>query len=316
MENKQEYPDNKFQVHIKMLTEVWTGNEERKNDYLRETGLLGSLRWWCEALVRGLGGFACDPTGNGCQFKPDKRDESNRVIPRNEQICPVCELFGCTGWSRKFRLRLLRNDGSLKRIKPSPNREFIMEFVWLRGEREEREKELWLLWKSLSIAAKHGSIGGKNVIKPPGEDFGLISIEKVTGVDIVCGIDEIKNHIKQFKNGSKNHPEHPNLSFFFFGKDGYLDKEEIDEFFGKLSYGLRKFFKGNPGESKKIFSFKHENKHENKHEKGRIWGYTRNEEELNEVIQILSKYNIKQIKRGGEVMACSMIFSPIFQINP
>ena len=53
MEIKQEYSDNKFQVHIKMLAKVWTGNEKRKNDYLRETGLLGSLRWWCEALVRG-----------------------------------------------------------------------------------------------------------------------------------------------------------------------------------------------------------------------------------------------------------------------
>ncbi len=292
MEIKQEYSDNKFQVHIKMLAKVWTGNEKRKNDYLRETGLLGSLRWWCEALVRGLGGFACDPTDNGCQYQPDKRDERNRIIPRNQQICPVCELFGCTGWSRKFRLRLLENDGSLKKIEPSLNREFIMEFVWLRGEKEERKKELWLLWKSLSIAAEHGSIGGKNAIKPPGEDFGLI---KVTGPDIICGIDEVKKYIKRFKNNSKNHPEHPNLRFFFFGEGGYLDKEKIDEFFGKLSEfpELQQFLQVAPGKSKKIFSFKHG--------KGRIWGYTRNEEELDEVIKILKGFNIKQIIKGGEV---------------
>ena len=49
--------------------------------------------WWYEALIRSLGGSACDPTKTKCN---------------QEAHCVVCELFGCTGWSRKFRLIIER----------------------------------------------------------------------------------------------------------------------------------------------------------------------------------------------------------------
>ncbi|HEC32374.1 MAG TPA: type III-B CRISPR module RAMP protein Cmr1, partial [Deltaproteobacteria bacterium] len=82
-----------YTVKIKSLTPIlWTGDADRKNTTLRETGIIGSLRWWYEALIRGLGGSACDPTSDAkC---PDK----------NGNRCDACELFGCTGWARKFRL--------------------------------------------------------------------------------------------------------------------------------------------------------------------------------------------------------------------
>jgi CRISPR-associated protein Cmr1 len=87
---------------LKALTEIWTANDDvRKGNILRETGLIGSWRWWYEALVRGLGGVACGAVGGGCGYEPGKKDESGREIPREKQICPVCELFGCTGWSRQ-----------------------------------------------------------------------------------------------------------------------------------------------------------------------------------------------------------------------
>ncbi len=41
---------------------LWTGDVNGRNERLITTGLLGSLRWWLEVLVRGLGGSACDPT--------------------------------------------------------------------------------------------------------------------------------------------------------------------------------------------------------------------------------------------------------------
>ncbi|MCD6309907.1 MAG: type III-B CRISPR module RAMP protein Cmr1, partial [Candidatus Eremiobacteraeota bacterium] len=81
----------KFTVKIEPLTPVWTGDANRKNTFLRETGIIGSLRWWYEALIRGLGGTACDPTNTKC----DGTDH-----------CDACELFGCTGWARKFRLEV------------------------------------------------------------------------------------------------------------------------------------------------------------------------------------------------------------------
>jgi len=78
-----------YTVKIKALTPLWTGDAERKSNEIRETGIIGSLRWWYEALIRGLGGNACDPTNSKCEG-------------RNH--CDACELFGCTGWSRKFFL--------------------------------------------------------------------------------------------------------------------------------------------------------------------------------------------------------------------
>jgi CRISPR type III-B/RAMP module RAMP protein Cmr1 len=82
-----------YTVKIKPLTPLWTGDAERKSGTLRETGIIGSLRWWYEALVRGLGGTACDPTNS-----KEKCDGENH--------CDACELFGCTGWARKFRLEV------------------------------------------------------------------------------------------------------------------------------------------------------------------------------------------------------------------
>ncbi|MGC8876850.1 type III-B CRISPR module RAMP protein Cmr1 [Thermus sp.] len=61
---------------LKALTDIWTGDEERRGDRLVPTGLMGSLRWWFEVLVRGLGGKACDPTLDGVRC-PDK----NPLIP-------------------------------------------------------------------------------------------------------------------------------------------------------------------------------------------------------------------------------------------
>ena len=45
-------------IELKTLTPLWTGGVDKTCDRLHETGLIGSLRWWYEALVRGLGGYA------------------------------------------------------------------------------------------------------------------------------------------------------------------------------------------------------------------------------------------------------------------
>lgn len=83
-------------------TDIWTGDAGQKGERLILTGLLGSIRWWFEVAVRGLGGCACNPTGEApC---PDK----------DGRHCVVCELFGCTGWARKFRFAVLDADGTPK----------------------------------------------------------------------------------------------------------------------------------------------------------------------------------------------------------
>jgi len=84
------------EIKIKTLTPIWTGDTYRKSGKLRETSIIGSLRWWFEAIVRGLGGKACDSVSSEkCEYKSN-----------THQICTVCHLFGCTGWSRRFSVNV------------------------------------------------------------------------------------------------------------------------------------------------------------------------------------------------------------------
>ncbi len=83
-------------INLTTVTPIWTGGIEGKADRLHATGIMGSLRWWYEVLVRGLGGNACDPSEHTCLY--------NKDTPPHYDLCDVCRVFGATGWSRRFRL--------------------------------------------------------------------------------------------------------------------------------------------------------------------------------------------------------------------
>ncbi len=98
-------------VKIRTRTPLWTGGVDSGTmDRIHETGIIGSLRWWYEAIVRGLGGWACDPSEHTCSFDVDKyrksaaSDERQRL--RDAGLCDVCQVFGTTGWRRRFRLEV------------------------------------------------------------------------------------------------------------------------------------------------------------------------------------------------------------------
>ena len=103
-------------------TDLWTGDAKGEPNRLIATGLLGSIRWWFEVLVRGLKGNACDPTGKQCEG-------------RNH--CVVCELFGCTGWARKFRFEVLDKDGNVQAPQIEKDHNFGLRFTPLRLIRAE-----------------------------------------------------------------------------------------------------------------------------------------------------------------------------------
>lgn len=93
-----------LRIEVTTRTPLWTGGVGGMTDRLHETGLLGSLRWWYEAIVRGLGGTACDPSTDGkCRY--DSRD---RRSPE-EQLCNACYVFGATGWKRRFSLKVIED---------------------------------------------------------------------------------------------------------------------------------------------------------------------------------------------------------------
>ena len=154
---------------LEALTDIWTGDVEtaktKTAKRLIPTGILGSIRWWFDVLVRGLGGTACDPA-------------EDRKSCQGHEHCIVCELFGCTGWARKFRFDVRDTNDAIVQTKLTKGTVFRLRFTPLRSLRDE---EWMLLELTLRLIADFGALGGKTVLKPSDEntktqhaDFGLV----------------------------------------------------------------------------------------------------------------------------------------------
>ena len=104
----------KTEIKFKTLTPIWTGDANRKCTTIKDTSIIGSMRWWYEAIIRGMGGYACDPSNKGCQFETTEYEKALRdgksideALEKGlENVCPACRLFGCTGWRRRFRIEV------------------------------------------------------------------------------------------------------------------------------------------------------------------------------------------------------------------
>ncbi|HXG07894.1 MAG TPA: type III-B CRISPR module RAMP protein Cmr1 [Nitrososphaera sp.] len=190
---------NTYEYSCNAHTLIWTGDADRKGVRLIATGLLGSIRWWFEVVVRGLGGKACDPTveDNRCPDAGKKRSGEDG------HHCVVCELFGCTGWARKFRFDVLDANGKHKQDQIKNGDTFKLRFTELRPIARE---EWALLDLTLRLIAEYGAIGGKTVYKPSDEpnrqnahhhhDYGLTQICQRPQV-LLNTEDELKHYVIQ-----------------------------------------------------------------------------------------------------------------------
>jgi CRISPR-associated protein Cmr1 len=126
-----------MQIKFKTLTPIWTGGVCRNSDRLRETGIMGSLRWWYEGIVRAMGGYACDPTETTCIVKTNSGDGK-------DEICPACKFFGATGWKRRFRLEMSGLNSLPLFFKASPSvYETAGNWLWLMfGEKDSGGKRI------------------------------------------------------------------------------------------------------------------------------------------------------------------------------
>ena len=120
--------DKVLTCRFQTLTPLWTGGIGGKVDCLHETGIMGSLRWWFEVLARGLGAEVKDPVSNECSiFDIEKYKnstaENEHTRLHDAGLCDVSQVFGATGWRRRFRMTIFDNttsdsdSNSPKRIK-------------------------------------------------------------------------------------------------------------------------------------------------------------------------------------------------------
>jgi len=104
-----------MKLRLQTYTPLWTGGVAKNCDRLHETGVMGSMRFWYEVICNGLGIGACDAikSDNRCLLDGSKYNEGIKngkavdEILAEQGICPVCRIFGCGGWKRRFQLRII-----------------------------------------------------------------------------------------------------------------------------------------------------------------------------------------------------------------
>lgn len=301
---------NEHTIKIKTLTPLWTGDVEGKCKKIKETGIIGSLRWWYETLVRGLGGYACDPTSkNSCSldYKKYKRQvdsDKSKQDALDEQICPVCQLFGCTGWGKRLRFETQYNKNEFDEKGYRKGQEIIISIKELFSISREQK---WLFSKTLWIVENYGVIGGRTTCKPNGRwgtDYGLIKIEdydKMKEWDSESNKDKVVIWLKKNKEklAKDNCSQWINFRKYWIVNGVYLNRDKMNSFVNRWHKNPKKYDRnkandfdkwlgGKQGKSKKIFSFKEPKK--------KVFGYVRKEEEIDIIKEKIQKVLKKELK--------------------
>ncbi|MHA1490934.1 MAG: type III-B CRISPR module RAMP protein Cmr1 [Promethearchaeota archaeon] len=187
---------------IKTLTPLWTGDYSRRSEFLKSTSIIGSLRWWYEAIIRSFDYYACDPTLNPCEFK---KGLSN--------VCPACRVFGCNGLKKQFIIRVNEMNTTNLFFKTKDNK------WWLNKQYQNQNKALWgesnfdiiglkeniedILFTLLLFIQNYGGIGAKTQ-----NGFGQFIIrtqEKKEEKNSLRKIYELANNAKPIiKNNKSN----------------------------------------------------------------------------------------------------------------
>lgn len=211
-----------MKIEIMTLTPIWTGGVDGKPDRLQETGIIGSMRWWYEAIVRGIGGYACDPTSDKrCELSGREKTHEERLA----KLCPACYLFGCTGWKRRFRLHIEEapttplhfrtsvgmNKNWLKKVFGGESQnidnlsvfygDITFKFILEKNDADYIRSQLLMLF---SFISKYGGLGAKLQ-----HGFGQIQVLEPESINdneaIKNGLEELSNRIQadEFFQGEK-----------------------------------------------------------------------------------------------------------------
>lgn len=130
-----------LKVRLKTLTPIWTGGVDGTMDRIHETGILGSLRWWYEAIVRGLGGWACDPSQSELELTSSHLNQYKHARQEGKDWCDVCKVFGTTGWKKRFKLEIVddqtepiwKPEDRMLNIRPPKSHQRMVFACWQNG---------------------------------------------------------------------------------------------------------------------------------------------------------------------------------------
>jgi CRISPR-associated protein Cmr1 len=201
---------------LRTLTPLWTGGiDAGQSDRLHETGIIGSLRWWYEAILRGCGVRVCDPTAHNCTG------------------CPACQAYGMTGQRRQWRFTIqsegrhsfvgdpfLLPSGRIHR-QTTRGRQRARAGGWYIGNGfvgdialqalPLRPGTLHNVWElPLHLAARWGGIGPKTQI-----GYGVAQMLNENGQPVIPNIDSLLQNLATDNQAANNLPD---LRHFFFSK--------------------------------------------------------------------------------------------------
>ena len=242
------------------LTPIWTGGVQETSDRLHETGVLGSMRWWYEAILRGLGGKVHDPTEHKSSLDYKKYKELEGLPDERERLlqsglCDASQVFGATGWKRRFSLRIddrTREDG-YTRISVSPDRAYVNQHgeritpTWpLKGRPRQGEFSIQIDARPdfkpevaaglLAFIARWGALGAK-------AQMGFGVVELLDPVDMTPFLNWCKTR------GVEKHALYaaePGLHNLFFARIAPHSPSNQTTF--NLRHDIRRLFAGNRGQ--------------------------------------------------------------------
>lgn len=253
---------------LKLATPLWTGGPvPGEMDRVHETSLIGTLRWWYEAFVRGFGDYACSPANHSCELDPKKfskelknyictHEESTKMLIGEKylcreclqeilsglNVCPVCQVFGTTGWARMFRIVIIQKDDSEPSV-PFPKtvgqrnntlKGYCGEISISLEPRLKGDKiTVPMILSLVDFVQKYASFGQNTSYS-----YGICSLKDPASIGLLppkSFLKIIKDNCK-YKNRECNGEIYPSLKYMFFGarKATAWEQKDIREFQGSL----------------------------------------------------------------------------------
>ncbi|MEA2005691.1 MAG: type III-B CRISPR module RAMP protein Cmr1 [Acidobacteriota bacterium] len=241
-----------MKITLQPKTPLWTGDIDSKSDFIQSTGVMGSLRWWAEAILRGMGYFACDPTEDNHRC-PKEANRNNQKIPK---YCPACLVFGATGIRRLFKLEIsggerVFNDGAIN-IKPDGrNRGWylgsgLIGEIDLRTISLDRDFDDNLVLLPILIASNWGALGARTQ-----HGYGVVVLEQKKDLKIDDFKNAMKERLKSLNVEERKNVNNklPNLKEMFFAKVQFEVQDndwwkEVDGIRERGRKGDRNYYEG------------------------------------------------------------------------